>query len=362
MQQRFHGAYAPRNVINAPEIKKSIRARSKKREDTPEVAAWLVNHFYRHVIGNFQTTSPDLCLITSLGAAADLSGFKGGVPEWISKRFAANIPLYWIAPESEALLVLESRVLEFLVSRTGTSLEGKLMRITCPQALTLYEAEHRVFEARALQGWRQHSPEAINVIQTSPLGQFVELLPDSPKLRDEMAYESQMMRHCLGQFDNRQALEGGYGEHYAKSCEEGKLRLFSFRSSEQLPHITISAYVEADGRLRIDQVKGKQNCPPIARYQEEVRAFLNTLPCVPCFPPDLTAIGLAYSRQGWLAIEQVQDEDDQLQVINHAPKLAEKLRNLTPAAQWLLAAKSPAQLPNLPLSPYIAKILGIPPC
>lgn len=360
MVARTHGAYAPRNVINAPAIKKSIRARSILRGDTPEISAWLSNHFYRHVVGNFEAPTHEFSLVLSLEAVADLPGFRGGVPEWVGKSFAANIPLYWISPEGEALLALEGKVLEFLMSRAGTSLEGKLMRITCPQALALHEAEHRVFEARALKGWRRHLPEAVRVMHTGSLGQFVELVPGASGLRGEMAYESQMMRHCLGQFADHQSLQGGYGEHYAKGCEEGRLRLFSFRSSEQQPHITISAYVESDGRLRIDQVKGKQNRPPIARYHGEVRDFLNTLPCVPCFPADLTAIGLVYSRQGWLEIEQVADEDDQLQIINNAPQLASRLPALAPAAQWLLAARSPDLLQGVRVAPYIARILGLP--
>jgi len=46
--------YAPRNALNASELKRGIAERSKARGDAPEVGKWLLNHFYRHLVGNFQ--------------------------------------------------------------------------------------------------------------------------------------------------------------------------------------------------------------------------------------------------------------------------------------------------------------------
>lgn len=70
----------------------------------------------------------------------------------------------------------------------------------------------------------------------TPHGRFVELHGSRAVLRAEMAYESFHMQHCLGQFADRERLEGGYGEHYAKPCEEGRLRLFSLRDANNQPH------------------------------------------------------------------------------------------------------------------------------
>ena len=47
-------AYKARDVVNAPAIKERIKARSTERGDTADIAAWLTNHFSRHVIGNVQ--------------------------------------------------------------------------------------------------------------------------------------------------------------------------------------------------------------------------------------------------------------------------------------------------------------------
>ena len=51
-------AYKARDVVNAPAIKQRIKERSAAREDAPDVAAWLGNHFYRHVVGNLQADEP----------------------------------------------------------------------------------------------------------------------------------------------------------------------------------------------------------------------------------------------------------------------------------------------------------------
>ena len=74
--------------------------------------------------------------------------------------------------------------------------------------------------ARVDQGWRQSSAQALTVTLTCAEHTWVELRPQSPLLRAEMAFESYVMRHCLGQFADRRALTGGYGERRA-ACERG---------------------------------------------------------------------------------------------------------------------------------------------
>src|SRR5260370_38069032 len=83
-----------------------------------------------------------------------------------------------------------------------------------------------------------------------------------------------------------------YGEHYAEACEQGRLRLFSYRTGTAQPRITVSAQVRDDGRLRIDQIKGKQNRPPIARYLADVLALLNHLDTDGEAPADALAMGI----------------------------------------------------------------------
>lgn len=253
-------AYAARDVVNALALKSAIEQRSRARGDSDEVRQWLLNHFYRHVVGNFSAPPPALQPVESVQQAHELF-LPLPVPPWLHTRLrlgGGSAPV-WIDSASAALLALEQRLVEFLGSRRGTALDGKLQRVNAPQALALWAAEHAAFESAAAAGWREHQPDAIELRWQGRDGQFVELRGDSAQLRTEMAYESQLMRHCLGQFADRQALTGGYGEHYAQACESGALRLFSYRSANQQPHVTIAVSVGGDGRLSVEQIKGKQN-------------------------------------------------------------------------------------------------------
>lgn len=366
------GAYAGRDVINAPEIKRAIVERSRSRNDPPEIADWLSNHFFRHAIGNFVAAPPALQQIASLDQAQALHR-PGAVPDWVATRLERQVQatgsglsgtdgstcaLWWLEPASTPLLALEARLLEFLHSRLGGALEGKLERINCPQAIAQSAAEHAAFEAKTTAGWREHQPEAITPRLTTELGLFVELRSDSPLLRAEMAYESQIMRHCLGQFSQRRALTGGYGEQYASECEAGRLRLFSFRTGHQHPHITISAALTVNGVWRIDQIKGKQNRPPIARYRDVVRDFLNSLDTDETTPDDAIAIGLLRTTRGWQAAADVVDPREQLHITHRHPTLVRELVRPAPLVQWLIAARQPALLDNLPLLPEVSRALA----
>ncbi len=352
--------YAARDVVNAPEIKASIAKRSALRSDTTDIAAWLGNHFYRQVVGNFKATAPSLIEIKSIEDAHARFN-PAPIPDWVRARLrvreASAAPLWWVDVNAPKLLELEALLLEFLQSRRGTALEGKLMRVNCPQALALWAQEHAAFEAKAAAGWIEHTPEAVIPVWQGTQGAFVEFAPGSAALRREMAYESQMMRHCLGQFANRKACTGGYGEHYARACEQGTMRLFSYRTLENHPKITISASVKADGTLEIDQIKGKQNRPPIARYQKEVIDFLNTLSTNFFAPPDANAMGLVRGRRGWCTLAEVRDEADQISIISNAPALIGQLPAPSALVQWLVAAKMDSALAGITLSAGVERTL-----
>lgn len=356
-------AYRPRDVVNAPDIKQRIRERSAARGDSQEIAAWLANHFYRHVIGNLDADPPAVQPISTQAellrlhrrtepAAWALERLRAHAarqpPLQDSPAAGASAPLWWVEPDSAPLLALESRLLEFLSTRRGTALEGKLQRINCPQALARWTLEHLAFARKSESGWAEHRPGAVRPLLRGQLGVFVEFDAQSPDLRAEMAYESQMMRHCLGQFSERGALRGGYGEHYAEACEQGRLRLFSYRTGTAQPRITVSAQVLDGGRLRIDQIKGKQNRPPIARYLADVLALLNHLDADGEAPADALAMGivrrpahlLASGHTGaWCAASELHTEAEQLWLLQAHPALLEQLDIRSPLMQWLVAAR-----------------------
>jgi hypothetical protein len=346
------GAYAGRDMLNAPAVKAEVLRRSQARHDSPDVQAWLLNHFYRHVIANFSPAQPALVEVTSIDQARTLFLPKP-VPSWVAKRLR-EASAWWIEPTSTELLALEVKLLEFLQSRTGTALEGKLQRVNCPQALALWAAEHAAFEAREVMGWREHTPAAVRTVWQSAQGEFVELLANTDHLRAEMAFESQIMRHCLGQFADKRALQGGYGEHYASACEDGSMRLFSYRTGNQQAHITINAQVLPDGKLDIDQIKGKHNRPPIARYAPEVLQFLNSLNTTETTSSDALGMGMVRLPKRWALVSDITDAQDQLFIAHRYPHLFAQLQHPDLLAQWIAAARDPKALKGLALHPQVS--------
>jgi len=360
MQSNHKSAYQPRDVLNAPQIRQRITERSTARGDSDEIRAWLINHFYRHIIGNFTAEADYVKPLRKLDEIEAL--YPGSsAPDWLkqaSRRLKSHKPVpadksnaaplaWWIAPDSPPLLSMENRLLEFLRSRQGTALEGKLQRINCPQALARWTLEHLEFEQRRESGLIEHQPEAVIPLLQSSQGIFVEFNGKSDKLRLEMAYESQMMQHCLGQFADKQALSGGYGGHYAEVCEKGELRLFSYRTGQMQPHITLSALCQHNGKLTISQIKGKQNRPPIERYWADVLHLLNFLDTDEQTPADALAIGIVRlpdflrrdGKPAWCNAQELISEAEQLWLLSQHPALlkAEALRS--PLAQWLVLAR-----------------------
>ncbi|MDR1968977.1 MAG: hypothetical protein LBQ32_09860 [Burkholderiaceae bacterium] len=337
--------YGARDVCNAPQIRAAIGRRSAARGDPTPVAQWMNSHFFRYVVGNFQAGAPALARIDSLAAARQRLGVD--LPPWVAARLAAGSTkagaseLWWIDPDSAALCQLEQRLLEFLGSRQGTPLQGKLMRVNAVQALALWEREHQAFEARQQSGWRTHQPDAVAVRWQGQGGAFVELLAVSPHFRAELAYESQGMRHCVGQFGNRRKLTGGYGEHYAAACEAGRMRIFSYRTGQAQPRMTLSAWVKDGGALEIEQIKGRQNRPPVAKYHADLLAFLRFLPTIEATPNDALAIDLVRLPAGWLPVREIAQEEQQLALFARYPDKLALVPAASPLVRWLALARAP---------------------
>jgi len=363
--KKHKSAYQPRDVLNAPQIREHILQRSQARGDNEAICNWLCNHFYRHIIGNFTAETQYIKPIRQLAEIEALYPTATS-PDWLKsakKRLkqrpqqaqpkdgmhTASVLAWWIAPDSPPLLEMENRLLEFLQSRQGTALEGKLQRINCPQALARWTLEHLEFAQRNNSGQMEHQPEAVIPLLQGSNGVFVELNGKNDKLRLEMAYESQMMQHCLGQFADRKALTGGYGEQYAESCEKGKLRLFSYRTAQMHPHVTLSASCLDNGKLSISQIKGKQNRPPIERYWTDVLLLLNFLDTDEQTPSDALAMGILrrpeFLRQGakdtlpaWCLVSELKNETEQLWLLTEHPQLLSASELRSPLTQWLVFA------------------------
>jgi len=325
------GAYAPRNAINAEAVKAAIDARSKARGDPDPVRAWLVNHLFRHAVSNIAAVS-----VTSAAQARDLLGAE---PAWLAARLDAPgpVPIVWVDPIGPELLEVEAQVLEFLRSRGGTRLDGKLELVNCPHALAAWAVEHERMAEYMRRGWRRSHPQALRQVCATPHGHLVELIPGNPALRDEMAYESYSMGHCLGVFADTTRLRGGYGENYAHAVHAGDLRLFSLRDHRGEPHVTMSL-LTGQGNLRVDQVKGKQNRPPVAKYRDDVVVSLNVLGVqADEQPEDCANMGIVFGPTGWQPVAAIDDPETLARLIARDPQLYTHLNGCPPLVEWLVA-------------------------
>lgn len=343
-----NSGYAPRNALNADQLKRAITARSQVRGDTEPVRRWLLNHFYRHLVSNFEPARR----IHTLQDTAVVQG-ETPLPPWLTRYFdnlegaanhTAGTPLVWVDPDDPKVLEQEALLVEFLGSRQGTALEGKLDRINCPQALQQWQKEHAQMAVRAEQGWRKSQPEALRVAVACADHTWVELVPQCPLLRSEMAFESYVMRHCLGQFANRKALVGGYGERYAQAVEQGHMRVFSLRDAQNQPHITVSITLQPNGALTVDQVKGKQNRPPVERYYQPLLALLNAVDTDEHTPADCIAVAIVRTQAGWLRLEDVTEPSAQTRLVALYPQLFSRLPAPSALVEWLVAARQPELL------------------
>ena len=343
------GPYAPRNAINAEAIWAAIDARSRSRGDTDEVRAWMCSHFFRHVVSNL----PTAVMVPSLEQARDL---LGETPAWLASRFEepSDVPIVWVDPTGLDVLELEAQIVEFLRSRTGTPQEGKLQQVNCPQALAMWQAEHARMAEFLRRGRRQSHPEALREVCQVANGRLVELIPDGPLLRDEMAFESYAMGHCLGQFADKERLRGGYGQQYVDAVLARQMRLFSLRDHRGEPHVTMSLLVHGGG-LRVDQIKGKQNRRPVAKYVGDVLAGLVALD-VGCddLPIDCVDMGVVHDPDGWQRVADITDVASLTALVGRYPQLYAALPDAPPALEWLIAARAPQLLQeNPPKSPTV---------
>ena len=84
--------------------------------------------------------------------------------------------------------------------------------------------------------------------------------------------------------------------------EQHKLRLFSLRDNNNIPHVTIALNVVGDS-LEIDQIKGKQNRHPVKKYADDVLSLLQLLSPQAVRHSDCEGMGIVYENtpeyQGW---------------------------------------------------------------
>ncbi|EPF5924390.1 PcfJ domain-containing protein [Escherichia coli] len=358
MTGNIHQNYNARDVINAPEVKTAILQRSLFRQDNETIQKWLLNHFYRWLISDFP-------MVQQINSLAEYSLFNKNddvIPEWLVSKFntasVSTATLYYIETDHQQILTKERELVEFLSRKCGTRLESKLQRITCYVAFRMREEEHEKMLQRREKGWQPSEQNTVKSILDVPDGKIVEFDASHSNFRREMAYESWHMQHCVGQFDDRKNLTGGYGEYYANQIEQHKLRLFSLRDNNNIPHVTIALNVVGDS-LEIDQIKGKQNRHPVKKYADDVLSLLQLLSPQAVRHSDCEGMGIVYENtpeyQGWKYVTEVYETSFLLSVLHNNFHLLEHFTNPSVELQWLLLHSAPDKLHYLnAIDPIVA--------
>tara|TARA_B100000131_G_scaffold310364_1_gene341949 strand:- start:2264 stop:4762 length:2499 start_codon:yes stop_codon:yes gene_type:complete len=75
---------------------------------------------------------------------------------------------------------------------------------------------------------------------------------------EDLGTEGDNMQHCVG--------------GYCDSVASGRAIIYSLRNPKNKPHATI----EVDKSGRVDQIKGKQNAPPVPKYRPMIKQWLKT--------------------------------------------------------------------------------------
>jgi len=331
---------AARDVINADAIRAAIERRSRQRRDHAEIARWLRTHFFRWTINSFAHVLP----VRSVEHWRVCIGAQAPAPWFLRKLAAGDAAMVYIDPEHGQLRERESRMVEFFNARLGSRLDGKFQRIAFAAAEAAWQRDHERMQRRSRRGWWPSQAHALAETATTPNGRFVEIRASGRTLRTELAYESFHMQHCLGQFAERERLQGGYGEHYARACEQGRLRLFSLRDAGNRPHVTVSL-AEDLGEWRVDQIKGKQNTVPAAKYLPDVLCLLNALRPRETGNADLQALGIVARNEGegegedaapaYVAFAELQDRARQHALLGAFPHLLGQHPRPDALAQWI---------------------------
>lgn len=114
--------------------------------------------------------------------------------------------------------------------------------------------------------WQDEDGDGAQEVQDKDFERAEEVGPGWYKLRTSkcVEYEGAMMGHCVG----------GYGD----AVESGKTLIYSLRDKNNEPHVTIElAPQQTAASISLEQIKGKENEPPVAKYREQVIDFLKKI-------------------------------------------------------------------------------------
>lgn len=320
-----------RNVINIKQIKEYLAYYANKNKLPESISVWLQKNFLRWVINYF----PYIQSVQSKERYSSL--IKGAIPDWFRPQ-DEKIEFIYIDVKHRKFQEILKKCVEFLASR-NKNIVHKFPRMSVPQVLDKWEEEHQRFATRQ-KIYKETSQEALKKLFTFEKFNVVKFDYQHKELSLEMARESALMQHCLGEFDDDILGKGGYGEYYINLIREQKIELFSIRDEKNMPHVTIALYKD-DGKYWLEQIKGKQNSAPVERYIPASIAFLNFLNVHYPYHADTLAMGVVNIDGVSKRIEEIQDERIEQFLIAYNPRFIHKLNSPSKSTLWLATLRDP---------------------
>ena len=322
-----------RNVINIEEIEIYLSHFSNEKKLPTPIDSWLKKAFVRWIINHF----------TKVQVVNSVEQYKLLVNDTVPLWFVLNDDIEFIyidITEHEFLETLNTCV-EFLSSRT-TNLSHKFPRMTVEHVLKKSQQEHLRMQEKKRK-FIETSNEAIERVFTFENLHVVKFLAHHKELSLEMARESALMQHCLGEFENVEKGEGGYGSYYFGLIKKESITLYSLRDEKNMPHATISVSYKR-GEAWLDQIKGKQNLAPIERYVPASVAFFNHLKLQQNYHQDCLAMGVVFAKGKSQQLCAISDESMQQHFIAYDPSFIEHLPKPSQSSLWLASLRDPKKV------------------
>jgi len=326
-----------RNVINIKQVQKAIALYVHEKKLSVAVSSWLQKTFLRWLINHY----PHVLVVQSVERYKTL--VKGKVPDWFRPK-DGKIEFIYIDVKHLKFQELLEKCSEFLGSRPQ-KIEHKFPRMTVEHVLTKWKEEH----ARLLsqkKRYKETSGEGLEHVFSFENLEIVKFKAEHTELSLEMARESALMQHCLGEFDDDELGEGGYGEYYIKLIQNNEIELYSLRDEKNMPHATIALYKKEEV-VWLDQIKGKQNKFPVKRYVPACVAFLNFLKVHYNYHSDTLGMGVVCVDGESKKIEEITNERTQQFLVAYDATLIYELPQPSKATLWLATLRKPSTIEHL---------------
>ncbi|CAA6813700.1 MAG: Unknown protein [uncultured Sulfurovum sp.] len=337
-----------RNVINIEEIKEYLHNFSKEKKLSEPINTWLQKTFVRWLINHFMEVE----IVESVERYKTLVNAE--LPYWFTPH--SSIQFIYIHIKNPTFVDTLNTCVEFLGSRSE-KIAHKFPRMTIEHVMEKHRQEHLRMQERQRK-YIETSNEALEKVFSFENMHVVKFLPEHKELSLEMARESALMQHCLGEFDNVEKAEGGYGSYYYGLIKSKEISLYSLRDEKNKPHATISVSYKR-GEAWLDQIKGKQNQAPVPRYVPASIAFFNHLNLQQNYHADCLAMNVVFAKGKSQELSKITDEATQQHLIAYDPSFINKLPNPSKSSLWLVALRDPKQMETLKKTTNAMKIASL---